>query len=88
LPTFRFACRTVGQTLSPADWEATLRGSRVELLLKSDHVLFRSLDFPRQAADFLDGMIRAQIDRLTPWSANDAVFGWGRPATLQMSEFS
>jgi general secretion pathway protein L len=62
----------------PADWEAVLRGSRVELLLKSDHVLFRSLDFPRQAADFLDGMIRAQIDRLTPWSANDAVFGWGR----------
>ena len=65
-----------------ADWEATLRGSRVEVLLKSDHVLFRSLDFPRQAADFLDGMIRAQIDRLTPWSANDAVFGWGQPATI------
>jgi general secretion pathway protein L len=66
----------------PADWEATLRGSRVELLLKSDHVLFRSLDFPRQAADFLDGMIRAQIDRLTPWSASDAVFGWGQPANI------
>jgi general secretion pathway protein L len=66
----------------PADWEATLRASRLEVLLKSDHVLFRSLDFPRQAAGFLDGMIRAQIDRLTPWSANDAVFGWGQPANI------
>src|ERR1700687_5996267 len=49
----------------PADWETTLRGSHVEFLLKSDHILFRSLDFPRRAVEFLDGMVRAQLDRLT-----------------------
>jgi general secretion pathway protein L len=45
-------------------------------------VLFRSLDFPRQAVDFLDGMIRTQIDRLTPWTADDVVFGWSPPSAI------
>src|SRR5258707_4600355 len=66
----------------PANWETTFRGSRVEVRLTSGQVLFRSLDFPKQAVDFLDGMIRAQIDRLTPWAADDVVFGWGLPSTI------
>jgi general secretion pathway protein L len=66
----------------PADWETALRGSRVEVVLTSGQVLFRSLDFPRQAVDFLDGMIRSQIDRLTPWTADDVVFGWSPPSTI------
>jgi len=66
----------------PSDWQAALRGSRIEVLLSSDHVLFRPLDFPRQAVDFLDGMIRAQIDRVMPWTADDVVFGWSTPSPI------
>ncbi len=63
----------------PADWKTAFRGSRVEVGLRVDHVMIRALDFPSRAGDFLDGMIRSQIDRLTPWSAADAVFGWSPP---------
>jgi general secretion pathway protein L len=64
----------------PAQWNAAFRGGRVEALLQPAHVLAHQLDFPNKAADFLDGMIRAQVDRLTPWSASDAVFGFSSPA--------
>jgi len=63
----------------PADWEAAFRGSCVEAQLQSDHVIMCPLDFPSQAGGFLDGMIRAQIDRLTPWTAVDSIFGWNLP---------
>ncbi|KGT80357.1 fimbrial assembly protein [Bradyrhizobium japonicum] len=62
-----------------ADWKAALDRSCIEVRLQPDLVVSRLLDFPGQAADFLDGMIRAQVDRLTPWSVADAVFGWASP---------
>lgn len=64
----------------PAEWKAAFRGGRVEALLQPAQVMTHQLDFPIKAADFLDGMIRAQVDRLTPWSATEAVFGWSSPA--------
>jgi general secretion pathway protein L len=66
----------------PAQWSTAFKGSRVEVQLPPDHVLTRLLDFPSRAADFLDGMIRSQVDRLTPWPAGEAVFGWGSPVPV------
>lgn len=63
----------------PQPWLAALRGSRIELSMQPDQVLFRELDFPKQASAFLDGMVRAQIDRLTPWPVGEVVYGLSAP---------
>jgi general secretion pathway protein L len=65
-----------------AAWQAALRGSHVDILMRPEQVLFRAIDFPKQATDFLDGMIRAQIDRLTPWPASEVEFGTTPPVPI------
>jgi general secretion pathway protein L len=77
--------RLLNGRLEPAfgrDWQAALRGSRIDVVMRSDQLLLRTVDFPKAAADFLDSMVRAQIDRLTPWSAADAVFGMTAPEPI------
>jgi general secretion pathway protein L len=78
---FRLSQGRIEPALS-GEWRSALRGSRLDVLLRPDQVLFRPIDFPKAAANFLDGMVRAQIDRLTPWAANEAVFGLTAPAPM------
>ena len=74
----RIADGAMTATLSD-DWKTWLRGSRAEVVLRPGRFMFRPLELPKRAGEFLEGIVRSQIDRLTPWSVNEAAYTWTPP---------
>jgi general secretion pathway protein L len=74
----RIADGAMTATLSD-DWKTWLRGSRAEVILRPGRFMFRPLELPKRAGEFLEGIVRSQIDRLTPWSVSEAAYTWTPP---------
>lgn len=64
----------------PAAVSRLLRRSHVTLDLDPGRFVFRTLDLPGRATDFIEAIVRTQIDRLTPWPPEQVMFGWSQPA--------
>jgi general secretion pathway protein L len=77
-PSFRIDESGIVDPISPQT-RSLLARSSVDVMLEQSHFIVRSLELPHGARQFLEGVVRSQIDRLTPWSANEAAFGWSEP---------
>lgn len=66
-----------------------LNGASAVFVLDPDDVVIRRISVPAQGRAFLDGIVRNQIDRLSPWPAALATHGFrvvpgGNPASLDV----
>ena len=68
---------------APASLQRTLRRSRVMLDLDPRRFVFRAIDVPARATEFIEQIVRTQIDRLTPWRSETVMFGWADPETSE-----
>ena len=56
--------------------ERSARGRFVILSLSPDKVVTRHLNVPAQAREFLAGIVRNQLERLSPWPTGEVMYGF------------
>jgi general secretion pathway protein L len=64
-----------------ADLLRAARNSFIVLEFPADKVVRRDIAVPAQARKFLSGVIRNQIERLSPWPLNNLVYGFNAEAS-------
>jgi general secretion pathway protein L len=65
----------MGSTVSEAV-ARTVRKSFVILEFPLDKIVLRRISVPAQAREYLAGIVRNQIERLSPWQADQSVYGF------------
>jgi general secretion pathway protein L len=64
----------------PADVSRAAQDSLVVLEFPADKVVMRRISVPEQARKFLAGVVRNQIERLSPWPVNGVLYGFSTEA--------
>ena len=59
------------------------RGSFIVYELPASEIVVRRFTIPTQARDFLPGIVRNQIERLSPWQQSQAVYGFDAQASAE-----
>jgi general secretion pathway protein L len=71
----RLADAEGGPRLEPAATRRELAGRPVDVLLSPDAALVRHLDpLPAESRQYLDGIVRHQLERLVPWRADNILY--------------
>lgn len=59
----------------PPNAAALVKDGDVDVALPADELLIRALEpLPAQSRPYLDGIVRHQLERLTPWRASDVLY--------------
>jgi general secretion pathway protein L len=72
-----------------ADLASAARRHFITLELPAEEIVMQRINVPAQAREFLPGIVRNQIERLSPWPVDQVVFGFDAgaspadPATLE-----
>ena len=62
--------------LGSADWARKLKSRPFELRLEAGQLLDRTLSLPAAGRQYLEAILRHQIERLTPWAGDRVVFDY------------
>lgn len=63
--------------LVPAEAAQTIKDHDVDVVLKSDDLLVRTLDpLPPESRPYLDNIVRHQLERLVPWRADNVLHSY------------
>ena len=83
------AITPVGPSL-PGELAKAVKQAFVVFEMPESEVVLRTIKVPAQAREFLSGIVRNQIDRLSPWPPQDAIYGFeshpnaGDPGSLDV----
>jgi general secretion pathway protein L len=71
---------------APAALAATARRHFVELELPADEIVMQRIKVPARAREFLPGIVHNQIERLSPWPADQVLYGFDAEPTPEDPE--